>query len=212
MEVLLVRPTASTRDRTAVSKTVVALGASYIGLAFGWRTWLQWRQTGDSGYRLSRSAGTPARVASLLMVGGAVASLAGAVRGATPNRDQPWSQRAGVGLMMVSMVVTLRAQTDMGRSWRIGVDENERTELVTGGLFRLSRNPIFASMASFATGTALAAPNVLTATGAAAVISGVQLQVRQIEEPYLIGVHGDSYRTCMKGVGRFVPFIGRTKR
>ena len=31
----------------------------------------------------------------------------------------------------------------MGESWRIGVDDHERTELVTRRAFRLARNPIF---------------------------------------------------------------------
>ena len=34
----------------------------------------------------------------------------------------------------------------MGRSWRIGVEEGERTDLVTGGPFAIVRNPIYASM------------------------------------------------------------------
>lgn len=33
-----------------------------------------------------------------------------------------------------------------GSSWRIGVDPDERTELVTDGIFRFSRNPIYVFM------------------------------------------------------------------
>lgn len=85
--------------------------------------------------------------------------------------------------MVLSMLTTLRAQIDMGRSWRIGVDETERTDLVGGGLLTLSRNPIFASMAAFAAGTALAVPNVVTAAGASLMVAGVQLQVRRSKSP-----------------------------
>lgn len=40
----------------------------------------------------------------------------------------------------------LAAQQAMGRSWRIGVDTDERTELVTEGVFGLVRNPVFTAM------------------------------------------------------------------
>ncbi|MFL5908785.1 MAG: methyltransferase family protein, partial [Solirubrobacterales bacterium] len=37
----------------------------------------------------------------------------------------------------------------------------------------------------------------------------LQLQVRFVEEPYLIRTHGDDYRAYASEVGRFVPGIGR---
>jgi protein-S-isoprenylcysteine O-methyltransferase Ste14 len=37
---------------------------------------------------------------------------------------------------------SLLAQLAMGDSWRIGVDESEKTELVTAGPFAVVRNPI----------------------------------------------------------------------
>jgi protein-S-isoprenylcysteine O-methyltransferase Ste14 len=38
---------------------------------------------------------------------------------------------------------------------------------------------------------------------------GVQLQVRSVEEPYLLGRHGQTYRDYARAVGRFVPWLGR---
>jgi protein-S-isoprenylcysteine O-methyltransferase Ste14 len=35
------------------------------------------------------------------------------------------------------------------------------------------------------------------------------LQVRAVEEPYLLSVHGDAYATYAARVGRFVPGVGR---
>jgi protein-S-isoprenylcysteine O-methyltransferase Ste14 len=35
-----------------------------------------------------------------------------------------------------------------GASWRIGVDPDERTTLVTSGPFAIARNPIFTAMAA----------------------------------------------------------------
>jgi protein-S-isoprenylcysteine O-methyltransferase Ste14 len=58
-------------------------------------------------------------------------------------------------------------------------------------------------------GVALAVPNVLALAGLGAAIIGLQLQVRRIEEPYLLRVHGEDYRAYAAQAGRFLPGIGR---
>ena len=38
---------------------------------------------------------------------------------------------------------------------------------------------------------------------------GLELQVRAVEEPYLLRTHGDAYRAYAARVGRFLPGVGR---
>jgi protein-S-isoprenylcysteine O-methyltransferase Ste14 len=45
-----------------------------------------------------------------------------------------------------------------------------------------------------------------------AFLAGLEIQVRLVEEPYLIRVHGDAYRTYAARTGRFVPGVGRLPR
>ena len=97
----------------------------------------------------------------------------------------------------------------MGESWRIGVDEQERTELVTSGPFAVVRNPIFAAMLPASMGLALLVPNAVALVGLAALFIALEIQVRLVEEPYLLRAHGDSYRQYAARVGRFVPGLGR---
>lgn len=106
-------------------------------------------------------------------------------------------------------MATLRAQLEMGRSWRIGVDAAETTDLVTKGLFEWSRNPIFTGMVAVACGTVLAVPGPATAAGAALLLAGVEAQVRLVEEPYLLRTHGERYRDFATRTGRFLPGLGR---
>src|SRR5215208_5836074 len=68
----------------------------------------------------------------------------------------------GAGLMLFALVWTIIAQTHMKNSWRIGIDTETKTELVTGGLFRFSRNPIFFGMIISLLGIMLATPNAVT--------------------------------------------------
>ncbi|MDP1823856.1 MAG: isoprenylcysteine carboxylmethyltransferase family protein [Archangium sp.] len=115
---------------------------------------------------------------------------------------------AGLALLGAGMVLTVLAQSGMGTSWRIGVQETERTALVTTGLFAWVRNPIFTGMGAFLAGLALVWPNAASLIGFGAFVIGVQLQVRFVEEPWLIAQHGDAWRSWARRVGRFLPGVG----
>lgn len=97
----------------------------------------------------------------------------------------------------------------MGSAWRIGVREDERTQLVTGGPFTVVRNPIFSCMLLTATGLVVLLPNVLSVAALACLLAAVELQVRFVEEPYLLHTHGQCYRDYASRVGRFFPGFGR---
>lgn len=192
----------------------LAIYAIWLVLAFGFRTVVQIRRTGDSGFRgLSRARGVEAVagvgfVAALLTGFAApVAALAGlddvGALAATPVAI------VGIVLACTGVGATLVAQGSMGDSWRIGVDPDEQTELVGSGMFATVRNPIFSAMALTALGLALMVPNVLSIIGFCALVVTLQIQVRLVEEPHLRGAHGDAYRIYEEQVGRFVPRIGR---
>jgi protein-S-isoprenylcysteine O-methyltransferase Ste14 len=100
----------------------------------------------------------------------------------------------------------------MGSSWRVGVDPSERTALRTDGPFRWVRNPIFSWMILTAAGLALLVPNTASLAGLAALVFGIELQVRLVEEPYLLRTHGEAYASWASLTGRFFPGIGRLPR
>jgi protein-S-isoprenylcysteine O-methyltransferase Ste14 len=50
-------------------------------------------------------------------------------------------------------------------------------------------------------------PNLVAIAGLVLLVATIELQVR-VEEPYLLTVHGDSYRDYLANVGRFVPGVG----
>jgi protein-S-isoprenylcysteine O-methyltransferase Ste14 len=115
----------------------------------------------------------------------------------------------GFALCGAGIAGTFLAQMEMGASWRIGVNQSERTELVTGGVFSLCRNPIYTFMIVAWIGFALLVPTWLSAASVPAVIVAFEVQVRLVEEPYLLRTHGERYRAWAARVGRFVPGIGR---
>jgi protein-S-isoprenylcysteine O-methyltransferase Ste14 len=113
-----------------------------------------------------------------------------------------------VALVVAALVGTFVAQLDLGQSWRIGVDEGERTELITRRSFSIVRNPIFTWMATYSIGVAVALYSPLALLGAVMMIAGIELQARRVEEPYLLRVHGAVYRRYGQTTGRFVPGVG----
>ncbi|WP_327304109.1 isoprenylcysteine carboxylmethyltransferase family protein [Streptomyces sp. NBC_01298] len=188
--------------------TALALYLGWAGFAFGVRAALQRRRTGDAGFRgISGRPGEASWWAGVLFVaallGGTAAPVA-ALAG-LPTAAHAAVQWTGLVITLAGMAATLAAQTNMGTSWRVGVDADERTTLVTDGLFAHVRNPVFTAMAVTAVGLALMIPNWLTLVALACLIAAIQLQVRVVEEPYLMAVHGPAYAAYTARTGRFLP-------
>ena len=197
-----------------MSVVALVLYLAGLGLAFGVRTWLQIRRTGSSGFHgISGRPGSLRWCAGVLFVFALVLGAAALTLAAADVLPAPGGLD---GLALFGLVVTvagtiavLAAQTGMGASWRIGVKETERTELVTHGLFTVVRNPIFTAMTSVQIGLTLMVPTWLSLAALGCLVVAVELQVRLIEEPYLMQLHGTAYLNYAAVTGRFVPGIGR---
>jgi protein-S-isoprenylcysteine O-methyltransferase Ste14 len=200
---------------TAMPVVALVLLAVFAALGFGWRSFEQRRRTGSTGFRgISGRPGSVewlAGVGFIVLMGAAVFApilqLVGVVAPLAPL-DHAWIHITGAVTGVVGIAATVYAQLDMGDSWRIGVDPNETTTLVRSGVFGWVRNPIFSAMVVFGLGIALVTPNVVAIVGFVLLVATIELQVRVVEEPYLLTVHGDAYRDYLAGVGRFVPGVG----
>ena len=115
----------------------------------------------------------------------------------------PVLQWSGIVLCLLSLAWTITAQWQMGKSWRIGIDEKHQTELVQSGLFSVSRNPIFLGMQVTLLGFFFILPNAVTLLVLVAGYLLIQIQVR-LEEDYLSGQHGESYYQYQKSVAQFI--------
>jgi protein-S-isoprenylcysteine O-methyltransferase Ste14 len=197
-----------------------ALGflVAYGLLALGLRTAVQLRRTGSSGFKgVSGRPGSAEWWAGVLFViavaGGVAAPVADLTGALEPISalDTDLLHAAGGGIFAGGFATTLLAQYSMGDSWRIGVDQGERTELVTGGPFATVRNPIFAGMILAWLGLALLVANAIALVALACMVAAIELQVRLVEEPYLLEAHGDAYRDYARRAGRFVPGVGRIR-
>ena len=98
----------------------------------------------------------------------------------------------------------------MGRSWRVGVIPGETGELVSGGLYRFSRNPTFLGQLVLLTGVALALPAIPTALAPLLFLWSASTQI-QSEETALRGSLGSGYDTYAGTVPRWIGLPNRSK-
>jgi protein-S-isoprenylcysteine O-methyltransferase Ste14 len=109
----------------------------------------------------------------------------------------------GLILIHISLLWIAIAQYQMSNSWRIGIDEKNKTELVTSGIFSISRNPIFLGMIISVIGIFFIIPNALSFFTAIATYFIIHIQIR-LEEMFLKGQHGEQYLAYKKNTRRLI--------
>ena len=111
--------------------TLILFGV-YLAVAFGLRSWLQLRRTGDSGFRgISGRPGSAEWWAGVGFVAALVAGVLGPVMALlgldpVPVLSSAWVQLGGSVLAIAGVAATFVTQLQMGANWRIGVDVEER--------------------------------------------------------------------------------------
>jgi protein-S-isoprenylcysteine O-methyltransferase Ste14 len=111
-----------------------------------------------------------------------------------------------VVIALIAFAITWVCWVKMGKSWRMGIDPNERTTLVFNGPYAYVRHPIYGLSQVLMLSTFAAWPSPLMLVLAALHLILMQWEVRR-EDKYLVALHGPAYADYMKNVGRFVPRI-----
>ena len=109
----------------------------------------------------------------------------------------------GFLIAMTGDIIFLISVVKMKDSWRAGIPENDRTSLVTDGIYRFSRNPAFLGFDLMYTGMLLMYMNIGTIVFTAFAIIMLHLQILQ-EEKYLPSVFGEEYIEYKKHVFRYL--------
>ena len=95
----------------------------------------------------------------------------------------------------------------MKDSWRAGIPDSGKTELVTDGIYAYSRNPAFLGFDLQYVGVLLMFCNLLTASFTVFAVSMLHLQILQ-EERYLTAAFGAE---CLKYRHQVLRYLGRRK-
>lgn len=189
--------------------------ALFLIVVIGGRIGAQLVSVGDSGIRSATRLRTIRAVfISLLMFGTLIVqlllSLLYAAAVLEPHialgKVGTWT---GLALCLSGILFASYSQFAMGKNWRIGVDPDEETELVTSGIYSKIRNPIYTACIVHGLGLLVLAPNTLVLVNGLVGFYAIRAYVRHIEEPYLIKLHGDQYVQYMQSTGSYLPRLRR---
>ena len=99
--------------------------------------------------------------------------------------------------------VFLGAVLSMKNNWRVGIPKKAETKIVTGGIYKFSRNPAFLGFDLMYFGVFLMYANVFTAVFTVFAVVMLHLQILQ-EERYLAAVFGGDYMKYKASVRRYI--------
>ena len=158
-------------------------------------------QTQQIGRRKEKSIHTVEILMSIATLGVVVVQLLSIVFG--------WSylpagaRFTGFCIGMLGDLIFLVSVLCMKDSWRAGIPDEDKTELVTNGIYKYSRNPAFLGFDFMYVGVFLMYCNPLTAAFTLFAVIMLHLQILQ-EERYLIDTFGNAYQEYRKHVFRYL--------
>lgn len=105
---------------------------------------------------------------------------------------------------VMGTVIFIVAVWTMRDSWRAGVSKNDKTELVTNGIYRISRNPAFLGFDLLYIGTLLMFFNWILCILTVFAVIMYHLQIVNVEEDFLLSTFGNEYQQYKKKVCRYI--------
>ena len=110
----------------------------------------------------------------------------------------------GAAMSVGGTSVFLLAVLAMGDSWRAGVSKTDQTELVTDGVYRISRNPAFLGFDLLHIGTLLLFFNWALCVLTVFAVVMYHLQIVNVEERFLLDKFEDGYLQYKGTVRRYI--------
>lgn len=119
-----------------------------------------------------------------------------------------WMTLSGVILLFVAWGLFALSLIHLREAWRIGIDREKTEHLITHGIYRLIRHPIYTSFKIALVATLLIFPNVYFLTIGLAAFFGFSF-LALLEEDFLRERFGSEYEEYRKKTGAFYPNIFR---
>lgn len=110
----------------------------------------------------------------------------------------------GVLVAVVGVAVFIISVLTMRDSWRAGVSKTDKTELVTKGIYKISRNPAFLGFDLMYLGILLMFFNLVLFEVSLFAMLMFHLQIVNVEEEFLLEAFGDEYLRYKKKICRYI--------
>ena len=120
---------------------------------------------------------------------------------------RPLSLLAGAVCLAVGLWLFARAHADLGTNWSITLEVREEHQLVTHGIYRAVRHPMYSALLLYSIGQALVVPNWIAGPSygvAMALLFAFRLGP---EERMMLEAFGKDYEAYLERTKRLVPGI-----
>src|SRR5438309_10139412 len=114
---------------------------------------------------------------------------------------------AGVMCLVIGLWLFYRSHADLGTNWSITLEVREGHRLITQGVYRRVRHPMYSALALYSVGQALVIPNWVAGLSNL-VAFGVLLALRiGAEERMMAQQFGNEYAAYMARTKRLIPHV-----
>ena len=110
----------------------------------------------------------------------------------------------GCVITAIGVLIFIISVAQMKDNWRAGVQREEKTSLVTTGIYSISRNPAFLGFDLMYIGILFTFFNWYLCLATCFVLVFFHLQIVNVEEDFLIEAFGDEYIQYKKKVCRYI--------
>lgn len=115
---------------------------------------------------------------------------------------------AGVLTLFLSLILFVFSIVNLRNAWRIGIDQDTTKQLITSGIYKIIRHPIYTSFKIALIATLLIFPNIYFLLIGALAFLGFTFMAL-LEEDFLKNRFGKTYEKYLKKTGRFYPRLDR---
>jgi protein-S-isoprenylcysteine O-methyltransferase Ste14 len=112
----------------------------------------------------------------------------------------------GTIVMVAALWLFWRSHADLGINWSVTLELREGHELVSRGVYKRVRHPMYAAIFLFCIAQGLLLENWLAGWMATATFACMYLVRAPREEAMMIAHFGESYTTYMRRTGRLLPW------
>jgi protein-S-isoprenylcysteine O-methyltransferase Ste14 len=116
-----------------------------------------------------------------------------------------WAPWCGTAVMAFALWLFWRSHADLGQNWSISLEIRQGHTLVTNGVYRSIRHPMYASIWLFGLAQGLMLANWLAGWSAFAAFAVMYFVRTPREEQLMLERFGDAYREYMRRTGRLFP-------
>lgn len=118
-------------------------------------------------------------------------------------------QSCGSAVMLIALWLFWRSHADLGKNWSVSVEIHEGHELVTEGVYRYIRHPMYAAIWLWAIAQGMLLANWIAGWSVLPAFALMYWLRTPREEELMSQIFGDQYREYIRQTGRLLPRIKR---